>query len=801
MASDPAVKAVLRRHTEVFSDKPSAIKDFKATIRVRQDATPIFQKARPVPYALREVVEKELDRMEKAGIISKIDRSDWAAPIVVVPKSDKSICICGDYKVTINQNLEEETYPLPNTEDLFAKLAGGTLFSKLDLAHAYQQLKLDQQSEKYLTINTHRGLYKYHRLSYGVASAPSIFQTVMDQILQGLDHVTCFLDDILVTASSKEEHIRRLDEELTRLERYGLRVKLSKCQFMQTSVEYLGHRIDKEGLHPTEEKVAAIVNAPKPNNVTELRSFLGLLNYYGRFLQNLSSRLQPLHNLLKQKQQWSWTAACDMAFEEAKQLLLGSTVLVHYDGNRSLKLACDASPYGVGAVISHIMDNGEERPIAFASRTLTETEKKYAQIEREALSIIDGVRKFHKYIYGRKFTLITDHKPLLAILGPKAAIPTLAALRMQRWALVLMAYNYDIEYRKSADHMNADAMSRLPTVVKDGTGEEGSVFYFSQVDELPVSARDIAQATRKDPTLCKVWNYTVNGWPNYVSEENLKPYFTRRNELSEDQGCVLWGMRVIIPPKYRSRLLDELHHEHPGICRMKALARSYLWWPGLDGCIEERVRTCSCCMAVQKSPAGAPLHPWRWPERPWQRIHIDFAEKDKQFFLVVIDSHSKWLEVVPMSSITSSLTIDALRGLFAAYGIPEEVVSDNGPQLVSTEFTDFLKGNGIKHTRVPAYHPASNGAAERSVQILKHSLLKSVCEKQGKQMFSLKHKLANFLIMYRSTPHSVTGKTPSELFLKRHIRTRFSLLKPDLAKSVHENNSNKRNSMTEGDEY
>ncbi len=183
----------------------------------------------------------------------------------------------------------------------------------------------------------------------------------------------------------------------------------------------------------------------------------------------------------------------------------------------------------MGAVISHIMDNGEECPIAFASRTITETEKKYAQREREALCIIYEVRKFHKYIYGRKFTLITGHKPLLEILEPKAAIPTLAALRMQRWALVLMAYNYDIEYRKSADHMNADAMSRLPTVVKDCTGEEGNVFYFSQVDELPVSARDIAKATRKDPTLCKVWNYTVNGWPNYVLEENLKPYFKHRN--------------------------------------------------------------------------------------------------------------------------------------------------------------------------------------------------------------------------------------------------------------------------------
>lgn len=189
-------------------------------------------------------------------------------------------------------------------------------------------------------------------------------------------------------------------------------------------------------------------------------------------------------------------------------------MLVIYDGNQPLKSACDASPYGVGAGILHIMDNGEERPIAIASCTLMETEKEYAQIEREALSIIYGVRKFHKYIYGRKFTLTTDHKPLLP------AIPTLAALQMQRWVLVLMAYNYNIEYRKSADHMNADAMSRLLTVVKDCTGDEGNVFYFSQVDDLPVSARDIAQATRKDPTLCKVWNYTVNSWPNYMSEEN-----------------------------------------------------------------------------------------------------------------------------------------------------------------------------------------------------------------------------------------------------------------------------------------
>lgn len=795
--TDAAVKAVLERHKGVFEEGPGVIKDFKAVIRTSPEAHPIFQKARPVPYALKEKVDKELDRLEQTNIVSKVERSQWASPVVIVPKSDGSVRLCGDYKVTINQSLEEETYPLPNAEDLFATLAGGTSFSKLDLSHAYQQLQLDAGSEQYLTVNTHRGLYRYHRLSYGVASAPSIFQSVMDQILQGLEHVTCFLDDILITARTKEEHLQRLEEVLTRLERYNVKVKLSKCKFFQSSVEYLGHRIDKEGLHPTDEKVAAIVKAPKPNNVTELKSFLGLLNYYGKFLPNLSSLLQPIHKLLRDNEKWSWTTECDAAFDKAKQLLLKSKVLVHYDTTRPLKLACDASPYGVGAVISHIMDNGEEQPIAFASRTLSNAEKNYAQIEKEALAIIYGVKKFHKYLYGRRFTLITDHKPLLAILGPKSSVPTLAALRMQRWAIILMAYNYSIEYRRSADHSNADALSRLPQQGADRTAEEANVFFFSVVPELPVVAKDIEQATRKNPLLSKVWSYTVNGWPNYVSDPSLTPYFTRRHELSAEQGCLLWGLRVIIPPQYRERILDDLHQEHPGMCRMKSLARGHVWWPGLDAEIENRVRSCRVCQAVQKTPAVAPLHPWRWPERVWQRIHIDFAEKDKQYFLVLVDSHSKWLEVKHMSSITSANTIEVLRDLFANYGLPEECVSDNGPQLTSAEFARFMKENGVKHTLVPAFHPASNGAAERSVQILKRALLKQVLEGDTGTV-SLKRRLANFLLTYRTTPHTVTGRTPAELFLKRQLRTRLSLLRPNLAETVENQQAKQKHNHDHG---
>ena len=266
----------------------------------------------------------------------------------------------------------------------------------------------------------------------------------------------------------------------------------------------------------------------------------------------------------------------------------------------------------------------------------------------------------------------------------------------------------------------------------------------------------------------------------------------RRHELSTEQGCVLWGMRVIIPPMYRNRLILMLHAEHPGIVAMKAICRSYVWWPNIDAEIELVVRECDVCQSVRPAPPAAPLHPWKWPSRVWQRIHIDFAEKDSENYLVLIDSHSKWIEVKHMRSTTAQKTIDVLRTIFAAYGIPEECVSDNGPQFISEDFAIFMKQNGIKHTLTPPYHPASNGAAERSVQILKRALRKdSKSVRNGRKSYSIDHRLANFLIQYRNTPHSVTGVTPAELFFKRKPRTLLTLIKPSLASSM-ENNQNRQ---------
>ena len=399
-------------------------------------------------------VEKELDKLETRGVIKKTDKSSWASPIVVVPKSDNTVRIYGDYKATINQSVEDEPYILPTTQDLYTALVSSKVFSKLDLSHAYAQLNVDKESQEYLTISSHKRMHSYLKLPHGVKSSPKIFQAKMDQILQGIEKCVCKQDDILVGGNDWQENLKILADVLDRLHKYNLHLKLSKCEFLKPEVVYLGLKISAVGLQPVEEKINAVKKAPTPCNVSELRSFLGMVQYYHSFLPGLTTMLAPLHKLLQKGMKWEWTHDCQKAFEACKEGLTSDSLLVHYDLNRELRLACDASSYGLGAVLSHIMDDGQERPIAYASRTLSSSERSYAQIKRETLSIAYGVKKFPQFLYGRKFTLVTDHQPLLVLLGPKAAIPTMAAARMQRWAVVLSAYDYQIEYRRSEKHSN-----------------------------------------------------------------------------------------------------------------------------------------------------------------------------------------------------------------------------------------------------------------------------------------------------------------------------------------------------------
>jgi hypothetical protein len=603
----------------------------------------------------------------------------------------------------------------------------------------------------------------------------------MDNLLKGIPGVCVYLDDILVTGKTACEHRDALETVLTILQENGMRIKRSKCEFNASAVSYLGHKIDATGLHPLQEKVEAISNAPVPKNLTELRSYLGLLNFYGRFLPNLSTVVAPMNYLMRKGVSYTWTASQENAFKESKELLKSSKVLVHYDQKKKLLLACDASPYGLGTVLSHVMDDGTEQPIGFASRTLSDCETRYSQLDKEALALVFGVKRFHQYLYGRHFMITTDHKPLLGLFGPNRSIPHMASPRVQRWGLTMGAYSYSLVFKPGAANGNADAMSRLPLpVTVENVPVPGDVvFLLEHLKSNTVSVDNIKSGTQRDPTLAKVLHFVKSGWPGKETSVQLRPYAARKHELSVEDNCLLWGSRVIIPPQAQKAVLEELHETHVGMQRMKTLARSYVWWPGLDLDIEAIVGECNICQLHRKPPAEAPLHPWEWPGQPWERLHIDYAGPFQgKMFLILIDAHSKWIDAHVVSSATSTATIEKLMETFAIHGLPKSIVSDNGSCFTSEEFRNFTRSNGILHTCTAPYHPSSNGLAERAVQTVKMGLKKIL---DG----TLEMRLSRFLARYRLTPQSSTGVSPAELLLKRRPRSKLDLLYPDTSVKVH----------------
>ncbi|UYV68121.1 hypothetical protein LAZ67_5003112, partial [Cordylochernes scorpioides] len=468
--------------------------DFSRLLNIRQ--------ARSLPFSLKKKVENEIDGMVNEGILQPIEYANWAAPIVPVLKKDGSLRICGDFRCTANKAIELDKYPLPSIDEIFSKLSGNTVFSSLDLSRAYLQVRLSEEAKRVVNINTTKGLFVFKRVPYGVAVAPNKFQREMDNLFADMSGVACYIDDILVAGKDHRDHEQKLELVFKRLQEKGLRLNKGKCKFAVNVVEYLCFKIDKKGLHPISSKIETVVEAPEPTNVSQLRSFIGLLMYYSRFIRNIADILAPFYHLLKKNSKWNWTSEHRILFAKCKALLTNESVLAHYDATRELVLACDASSYGLGVVLSHRNDRKEETPIAFASRTLTEAERRYSQLEKEALSIIFGCEKFRQYLLGREFVLITDNRPLMHIFSPQKPIPICAASRIKRWSLKLSAFKYTVEFRKTDDNGNADALSRLPLVSKTTESlDEDQVLLLRKMSEVPFSFQDVAVETRRDKLL------------------------------------------------------------------------------------------------------------------------------------------------------------------------------------------------------------------------------------------------------------------------------------------------------------
>ncbi|XP_037930881.1 uncharacterized protein K02A2.6-like [Teleopsis dalmanni] len=645
------LQQLIERFKNVFSETAGKLSGPPAKVHLKKGATPVFARPREVPMALKDAYGKEIDRKIQLGHYKRVDHSEWASITHIVAKKNGGIRITGNYKPTVNPQMIIDEHPIPKAEDLFNKMKNATIFCHLDVTDAYTHLTIDEEFAHVLTLNTiTHGLVRPTRAVYGAANIPAIWQRRMETVLHGMANVLNFFDDILVYAKNFDELLQVLETILGRIQLSGLRLNKSKCVFATTSVEFLGHRIDAHGVYKSQKHVEAILNAPKPSMVEELQLFLGKATYYGAFIPDLATKARPLRDMLKTKE-FCWTGEADAAFTQLKQILTSPQVLIPYDPSLPVMLATDASRTGLGAVLSHHLENGVDRPIVYASRTMTATEQRYTQIDKEALAIVWAVQKFFKYLYARHWILITDHKPLSQILQPNKSLPVLCISRMANYAEFLSRFDFEVIYKNSKANANADYLSRaslqqinqLQQIVATHSDEcdEFDNFMICQINQLPVKAERIAIETRKDEHLGKIIRILESG-------RCLKREGYKSSEASYvlSSGCLTFEHRVVIPPHYRQRLLENLHTSHLGMVKMKGIARSFIYWPGIDKDIENMANECDGCARQANKPVKCDIHHWEYPKGPWERIHIDYAGPfEGAMLLVIVDAYSKWLRL------------------------------------------------------------------------------------------------------------------------------------------------------------
>ena len=757
------------------------LKNYQCHIHIDESVPPVAVPHRRIPFHMRKQVEEELSRLQTLDIIEPVHDTPtpWVSPITVVPKRNSdSIRICVDMR-NVNTAVKRERHITPTMDDLVSVLNGATTFTTLDLNSGYHQLELDDTSRQYTVFSTHAGLFRYKRLNFGLSSASEIFQHTIQAVFQDLPGVLNVSDDILVFGTSKAEHDLRLHAVMQRLREVNLTLNKDKCVFAADRVTYFGHVFSADGISADPRKVEAIQSIPEPQTVSEVRSFLGMVNYCGRFIPGLATVSAPLRHLTKSDSEWEWGPIQADAFKEIKHRVAKQCTMAYFDPASKTELIVDASPHGLGALLVQHNSQHNTVPVALASRSLTDVETRYSQTEREALAITWAVTHFHVYLYGGSFVVTTDHKPLVTLFNSCHAKPP---LRIERWILKLQAYDFEVQYQPGA-HNPADYMSRHPrpsvmTISEDEYLAEAHISFVAyHAVPKTITLPDIVTATKQDPVLQVVIHALENDdWQSVLSnasdnKSDLQSLFNVRDELSmtDDRNLLLRGQRLVIPQSLRTRIIEIAHEGHQGITKTKSLLREKVWFPSIDRMTEKAIRECITCQTNTIEHTKEPLNMSPLPKKAWSEISIDFADLPSgDHLLVVIDDYSRFPEVEIVSSTSAQQVIPKLDRIFSSFGVPDIVRTDNGPPFNSREFADFANYLGFKHRKVTPRWPQANGEVERYMKTLKKVYRAAIAESKP-----WKQELYKFLRNYRATPHTTTGVPPATLLFGRPVRTRL----------------------------
>lgn len=766
------------------------MKGIAVTLPIDRTVPPVIQPLRRCPIPLLDKVKAKLEELLQMDIIERVVQpTSWVSPLVPILKENGDLRLCIDMR-RANLAIQRLNHPLPVFDDFLPRFRNAQYFTSLDIKQAFHQVELTEDCRDITTFISTWGLFRYKRLLFGVNCAPELYQNLMESILSKCVNVVVFIDDIVIFGASEDEHDMAVKNTLKVLNRYGILLNDHKCKFKQREIRFLGHKLSAEGVSPSDDKVKSILQFRAPTSKEELRSFLGLVTYVSRFIPNLASMNAPLRDLLKRESNFRWEAEHQRSFDRLKKAIGAVHHLGYYDPMDRTLVVTDASGSGLGAVL--IQFKGKQpRVISYSSRSLSETEKSYPIIEKEALGIVWGIEKFRMYLLGINFELETDHRPLEALFTATSR-PT---ARIERWLLRVQAFKFRVVYRKGSANL-ADCLSRLGSHVEDQEWLDESEVYIRHVvaetlstlaesgverdfdseteifiRTIQVSAAldivEVMKATTDDEEMQKLKeSILTNKWDN----SNLKQYAMFRNEYTVANDLIMRGNKLVIPSSLRNRMCQLAHEGHPGETMMKTRLRDRCWWPGIDAAAVEMCKSCEGCRLVQLPDPPEPMKRRPLPEKAWVDIAIDFLGPmpNGEYILVVIDYFSRYMEIAIMTKITAENTIKSLKKIFRTWGPPRTITLDNAKQFVSTELREYCKSIGVHLNHTTPYWPSANGEVERQ----NRSLLKRM--KIANALYSdWKAELDQYLEFYNNTPHSVTMMAPSELLQNRRLRSKM----------------------------
>ena len=814
-AERSAVSDLLYRNKAAFSNDDGSIGQTNLVqhgIDTR-DQRPIKQAPRRIPEHYRGAVDELVNNMLDQGIIEE-STSPWASPIVLVKKKDGSLRFCIDYR-KLNAVTVKDAYPLPRIDDTITAFKEAKWFSTLDLTSGYWQVGLTEDARKKSAFCIPGGLYQFKVMSFGLCNAPGTFERLMERVLAGLSWKSCllYLDDIIIYSQTFAEHQEHLQEVFNRLVQAGLKLKPSKCQLFQAEVNFLGHIIGRSGVRTDPEKTEAVRKWARPQNVTDVRSFLGLCSYYRKFVKGFAEMAVPLHQLTQKKAPFLWGKEQQEAFDQLKDHLVTAPILGVPKSTGRFILDTDASDNGLGAVLSQEQD-GQEKVLMYLSRSLTKEERRYCVTRRELLAVVYAVRECKHYLLGRRFLVRTDHGCLTWLMNFKEPQGQVA-----RWIELLSEYDFEIQHRPGKKHQNADALSRDPCAQCGKVDwKEAKIAAWEKTDTTRKLQGKPQQKTRK-PEAQNNQTVTPMSWLQQYSNEEViamqeqeewydtikrvvvedsvkdvhfpelsraaKTLFGMRKQLRLIDGALYreWLMtsgttkRQLIAPAGIRREVFRLAHTtqtggHLGNRRMMSRIKQRYFWPGMGMDIRQWILSCDDCasrstshqkkMQMQKYRVGNPM----------ERVAMDImgplprSTRGNQYILVVGDYFTKWIEAYPLPNQEAKTVADVFTTEFIArYGAPLEIHTDQGRNFEAALMKDVCKILGITKTRTTAFRPQSDGFVERFNRTLQQMISLFVNEKQT----NWDRVIPMVLTAYRATPQETTGQSPNMLMLGREI--------------------------------